>query len=197
MKTTKISPAAIAAAEWWAGAVGAPSFNHVSNEERDDISDMTQMMASMLAAKFEVSEEAGAKFATELAKIIDKQLTDRDWGVTLGVDYGPDRELAEAAEKAGINRSRFPWKTNMWIKHDHVTVSAGYRAATELIWASDEWLANRPMCASRKWDEDKYMASLDKDKPWDRRYRGEPWVCSKPKYHDGDCIYDHAQEVES
>jgi hypothetical protein len=104
-----------------------------------------------------------------------------DSSVTLAVDYGPEGALADAARKAGIGGLQFPSKSCMWVYPDRVTVSAGYRAATRLVWASDEWLANRPTCRSQKWDEKRRGD-----------YYGEPFRCSLPLYHDGACQYDRA-----
>lgn len=58
------------------------------------------------------------------------------WGSGLravGVDYHPDLELAEAAEKAGISRLLFPVKTMMWLNPDGVKVSLGYHGKIEEV----------------------------------------------------------------
>jgi len=47
--------------------------------------------------------------------------------ISVGVDYGPDKILSDAAEDAGLDM-QFPWKTQMWISHGTVSVSAGYGA---------------------------------------------------------------------
>lgn len=171
--------AARAAADWWAKAVGAPTFRATDeNSSPEDQANMglAGMMASAVADLHPVSERAGAKFAEALAEAIEKTLRDAGkWGVSLDVDYGPCRMLHEAATTAGVNGSRFPWKTNMRVTTEHVTVSAGYRAADQLVWASEEWLANRPTCPSQGWDE-----SL----PYSEDYNGEPFRCSLPQYHD-------------
>ena len=46
---------------------------------------------------------------------------------SLGVDYGPDKVLHDAANKAGL-KMEFPWKTSMSLWTEHVSVSAGYGA---------------------------------------------------------------------
>lgn len=171
--------AARAAADWWAKAVGAPTFRAVDENSGPD--DQRRMglagtMASMVAGLHPVSEGSGAKFAEVLAGAVETTLRRAGkWGVSLDVDYGPCRTLHEAATAAGVNGSRFPWKTNMRITTEHVTVSAGYRAADRLVWASDAWLANRPICPSQGWDE---------TLPYSEDYNGEPFRCSLPQYHD-------------
>ena len=167
-------PAAIAAAQWWAEAIKAPRFDN------GDPNGMAGMLATLVAARSpEPTEQTSTDFTTALATLIDGRLS-RYPSLTVGVDYGPDAILYDAAVAAGISGSRFPWKTVMWIELDHVTVSAGYGAAARLVWASDEWRENRPQCLIQKWD----------DKQVGRDYHGEPWQCSLPKYHDGKCQFD-------
>jgi len=179
-------PAAVAAANWWAAAIGAPTFritDRNSGPEDQEIGMVAALTGHMFADKHPITGDQAAVFAEELAKTITEELGRVRYHVTLGVDYGPDQELSEAAEKAGINGSRFPWKTNMWVKADVVTVSAGYRGAEQIVWASDEWMANSPACARQRWDRAK--CSVDS-------YTGDPFVCSLPKYHEGDCQHDTA-----
>ena len=177
-------PAAVAAANWWAKAIGAPTFRNTC--ERDSTQDqlnggMAGMLASVLADQHPVTEETGAAFAELLAEEITRRTADGRVGVTLGVDYGPDMVLAGVAGRVGVDGSRFPWKTTMWVKGDIVTVSAGYGAAQRIVWASDEWMANRPPCARQRWD---------RTRGCDAEYTGDPFVCSLLKYHEGDCQHD-------
>ena len=165
----QVGPAALAAAQWWAEQVtGSP--------RRNDGSDGLAAALSLLVADATpVKEDATTKFVNALAPVIQAAI-DRGYGSTLSVDYGPDQTLAEAAKVAGISTSRFPWKTTQWARAEYVTVSAGYRSATRLVWASDEWLTNRPPCTSQKWGE--------------IAHHGEPFACSLPLYHDEDHQYD-------
>lgn len=180
MSETKMT-AAVAAANWWAEAIGSPKFDALGatrgqDRKETETMEMASMLAMLIASDSPVLQEAGAKFAVLLASKIEASLTGRNYGVSLGVDYGPDRVLGETAQEAGVSGSRFPWKTSMWVREDHVTVSAGYAAPTRLVWASDEWLANRPGCTSQKWDE---------TLPYRREYGGEPFLCALPMYHEG------------
>lgn len=173
--------AAIAAAEWWARAVQAPTYDN------GDRSGMTGMLMTLVAAhQPDAQPQQAASFAEVLAPRLQADLDrmasfDGDPYICVGVDYGPEKILADAARDAGISTSKFPWKTMMWIRPDHVTVSAGYGAATTLVWASGEWLSNRPVCTSQKWDESRTDY---------RTYHGEPWSCSLPIYHDGAHQFD-------
>lgn len=55
----------------------------------------------------------------------------------IGCDYGPDRVLGEAADKAGINYLNFPFKTNLLIEQIGdgytVKVSDGYGRGYETV----------------------------------------------------------------
>jgi hypothetical protein len=169
--------AAEAAALWWAEQIGAPVFKMVSGHEsrrEREAGDFAGMMQSMLASSHPVSDEQGAEFATVLEKHVDKLLDGARW-VSLGVDYGPDLTLANAAKAAGISSSRFPWKTHMSITRDYVTASLGYGARDRLVWSSPDW--KRPPCDSHRYLGSGYDQVLDEANV----------VCLRPKYHDGEC----------
>lgn len=120
---------AIKAAKWWSGKLKSNSHN---NGNDSFASVMAGIMADYLADKNHVSEEQFAAFETHL---IDRIIGyDR---IVLSCDYGPDHELAEAAEKAGIDCTRFPWKTSMYINNDEISVSDGYRARREVIYSKE------------------------------------------------------------
>ena len=164
--------AAEAAAAWWAEQVGAPVYRMVDDQsprEDHETAGMVGALQTLISDRYPVSREAGEKFTRLLAKRIDKTLKRCDW-VSLGVDYGPELDLAEPAEAAGIHRSRFPWKTHMHIRRDYVTASLGYRARDVLVWQSPEW--NRPGCGNHRYTED-YQATDD--------------LCTKPRFHHEDC----------
>lgn len=168
--------AARAAALWWAEQIGAPIFRNTS--ERDSLQDQRNgdfagMMQSLLAATHPVDEAQGSKFADLLEQHIAAQLEGRNWGVTLGVDYGPDLPLAQVAEAAGINPSRFPWKTHVSVHTDYVIASLGYGSRPRLIWSAPGW--QRPACGSQR-----YEKTRDAYECYDE-------VCPKPRYHEDDC----------
>ena len=118
---------AIKAAKWWSDKLKS---NSHSNGDDSFASVMAGIMADYLADKNCVSEEQYGTFETCL---IDRIIEyDR---IVLSCDYGPDPELAEAAERAGIDRGKFPWKTSMYINNDEISVSDGYRARREVIYS--------------------------------------------------------------
>jgi len=170
-KTT--TTAAEAAAAWWAQQLGAPVFRNVdANSGPEDIAlgSFAGGMAAMLADKHPVSDAQGEKFVAALVAKIG-EISHRDW-ISLGVDYGPDLMLAEAATEAGIHTSRFPWKTHMSITRNYVTAALGYRARDRLIWASPDW--QRPPCGQHKYDDEGYPLEANE-------------MCTLPRFHDGDC----------
>jgi hypothetical protein len=171
--------AARAAALWWAQAVGAPVFDGLgSTRDAERAADprhtgayeMAELLAGLNAAQTPMTDDMGQRFADLLTEVIARQLDGRSYGVSLGVDYGPDLELGDAARAAGISLSRFPWKTNMWVKADHVTVSAGYGAPTRIVWSAPDW--ERPLCGQRPYDVETHKS------------RDE--LCGLPLYHEGD-----------
>lgn len=46
----------------------------------------------------------------------------------LHADYSPERELAKAAEEAGVPLNAFPWKSSVWMSTECVSASFGYAA---------------------------------------------------------------------
>lgn len=169
MSGTETTTAARAAAEWWAKQVGAPVQRLVEPSQRDFASDFAELHFLGESAKHPVPEGAAPVFVAELEQRIEKMLGRTDW-VSLGVDYGPDLELYEAAKAAGISGSRFPVKTHMNITPQYVTASLGYRGATRLVWQHPDW--KRPACQSLDYNESSGKF-------------GTKW-CTLPRFHDGD-----------
>lgn len=168
---TTASPAAIAAAEWWAQQIGAPVFKVVQDgatgQDRE-FGETASFLAGLLASQHPVHEGQGERFVAALAATITDSLVRTSW-VSLGVDYGPDMELAAAAKVAGIHTGRFPFKTHMGITRDYVTAALGYGAPSRLVWQSPDWV--RPACGSHDWD-DKTGVKQE--------------ICTLPRFHDGD-----------
>lgn len=173
MSTATASPetAARAAAEWWAEQVGAPVHHPVRPNQRDAHSIFAEEALATLAARHPVPRGAAPVFAADLEKRIEEMLG-RVGHISLGVDYGPDLELAEAAEAAGIHCGRFPIKTHMWLTADYVTAALGYGAQAKLIWQHPDW--ERPPCHTQN-----YVETGDDYEPRDE-------ICSRLKFHDGD-----------
>lgn len=111
------------AAEIWKGLLRAPKYD---NGDHGPTGAMTQFLVSKL--KSNATEEILEVFGEELVKLI---LTPSDTSPDyypnsrLHVDYDPCKPLRTAAEIAGL-KMEFPWKTNMNIHADFVSVAAGY-----------------------------------------------------------------------
>jgi hypothetical protein len=164
------STAARAAAEWWAKHVGAPVHRLVRDEERSAASDFAEVGMLWIASGHPVPDGAATGFTDALEKLYDELLVKLDGRVSLGVDYGPDMELADVAKAHGIHPSRFPMKTMMWAYPDYVCAALGYGAPTRLVWAAPDWV--RPTCYSVAFDQRTQRFGNDR--------------CGLPLYHDGE-----------
>lgn len=143
--STKLKKEAISllsehASEWWVKKLQAPVFD---NGATDQANIMAQLLAT-LNHKAEPAEKV-LKFKETLKGIITKSLSsDRNslYGMSFGVDYHPDRILAEALSKAGIedNMSCLPWKTNMSILDGKIEARSGYGAPREVVYELPEEL---------------------------------------------------------
>lgn len=135
---------AAAAAKWWAdelrrgakldngdalsNAMGGVFRTPAQPPEKIDL--FEKALTRIIAERFEKSASEAVAEGNPL------------WGRALrvvAVDYGPCKELADAAEEAGMTHYRtttFPWKTVMWISPGEVTVSHGYGAKAVTIYST-------------------------------------------------------------
>lgn len=125
-----------AAAEWWADRVCKPVFHGLSDEERKDRSNdgyvMAEMMASLLAKP--VDSQQREDFIKALSDAI-REMNGECYKLQLFVDYHPTLMLADAADKAGIDHSNFPWKSGMHFHDDgKVTAWCGYGTQDVVIY---------------------------------------------------------------
>ena len=112
------------AVELWKRMLRNPTFQHTRPGEGTRNEEMTQLLAASIAKTGD--EESLERFGVELRKI----LTTPQRGYcprSIGSDYGPDTYLFEAATRAGFTGT-FPWKTDMYVNDDCVSVSVGYAA---------------------------------------------------------------------
>lgn len=110
------------AVDWWANKL-----QNVRHDNGDPASILAMMMADMIAEKHIPTEEQIDIFKRELKTRIEERLEHPVWPeCRLSCDYGPCKELADAAKAAGIDNSRFPYKTHMRITEEAVSVAAGY-----------------------------------------------------------------------
>lgn len=115
------------ASAWWAEAVCAPRFQ--GEEPGHETTAMVFGSFLARAAVKHVSNHQKLQFRQEVARAL--AAADRRAVYYVGCDYHPDPLLADAAKKAGIPETNFPWKTSMWLKEDGaVMVQSGYRGET-------------------------------------------------------------------
>lgn len=185
MNSTTTQTAPRAAAEWWAKQIANPTFRTTSAEEdRASTSEefritlLGNYLAHRLADQHPVTTGQLATFTSALEAIISRDTDDRGWHYGLHVDYHPDHSLTEAANTAGINESRFPYKTHLWL-HQNGTVTArlGYGAPEQLVWAPADW--QRPTCGELRREPKPDGGAYD--------FVYHPEVCGRPKYHARTC----------
>lgn len=183
--TGTVTTAARAAAEWWAQQIADPTFRNTTAEE-DRASSANELLgavyarglAGMLSDRHPVTAEQLATFTNALETIIIRDTREDGWHYGLHVDYHPDSSLTEAAQAAGVDESRFPWKTHLWLRMDGTVIARlGYGAPERLVWAPDGW--QRPACGDLR-HEPKPGGGL-----YDVTYH--PELCGRPKYHEALC----------
>lgn len=122
------------AVEWWAEDVAK-----YASRDNGDVSLASAFITALEAPRREQavpSAEQVEKFKDALRQSLKEWMDGADYRrsyISLGVDYGPDSILSEAAEKAGIDRNRFSWKTNMWIYPGQVKAARGYGQDNKVI----------------------------------------------------------------
>lgn len=120
------NPRIVQRAVWlWRKLLENPKYDNLGNtgtpQEKETMG-VASMMADMIP-KNNTSDVLDRFCAALFQKIMDNH---NPWLCT-SVDYGPDGILQDAAKEAGLDM-QFPWKTNVWVQEDFVTVSAGYGA---------------------------------------------------------------------
>jgi hypothetical protein len=111
------------AAKWWREQLENPTFDAGAN---DPHMVMATVLANMLAEKHEPDDGRLDVFERELRRALARETR---YISSLSVDYHPGPILRDAADRAGIDHSRFPWKTRMSFRDGKVLVSLGYGAS--------------------------------------------------------------------
>ena len=106
------------------------------NGDDSEAGGMASFLAMLLGNSGEqLSQDSISAFKKHLGESLIKEFEYRD-SIDLSVDYAPCSTLASAAEKAGVDTNKFPWKTFMCISKTEVSVRAGYGAKFEKIWTA-------------------------------------------------------------
>lgn len=120
------------AAKWWADRLRNIEVDNFNIGEKNDVG----LFAMIFGASFAINKKPSAsninKFEELLAETIKEQVEVRG-SLILSCDYHPNYILEDIAQKAGISKDVFPWKTTMWITKDKVTVKARYNLANKKI----------------------------------------------------------------
>ncbi|MBF6341287.1 hypothetical protein IU450_36210 [Nocardia abscessus] len=169
--------AAQAAADWWAQQLSAPTLVSAAPGQPVHPTQPSAVVAARLRADAHtITSDQLAAFTAYLTEAIYAELTAR-YRITLRVDYRPDGALTAAADAAGIDSSRFPWKSNSYADADHVTTVSGDGAVTQVLWHVPGWV--HPPCGFQ---------------PSNSATAGyQPRRCGRAKYHQGEHGDWHAQ----
>jgi hypothetical protein len=123
-----------AGVRWWMDVLARGA----KQDNGDTHNPLAGVLATMLAAVVPPTPEQVERFGAVLRDQLRADLigveAPRLSARMLSVDYGPDVRLSHAAQLSGVDPSRFPMKTTMWIAEDGLRVSYGYGAPREKIW---------------------------------------------------------------
>lgn len=142
MRDTSYNPTertAKRAAELWKSMLEQPKFDNGDNSFQGG---MAAAMATMIPTN--TTTELLDAFAEKLVeRIMTPSERDPEYfdSANLCVDYGPCPALAESAEAVGL-KCQFPWKTNMWVHANDLSLRHGYGAETVYHYALEngKWL---------------------------------------------------------
>lgn len=138
-----------AAGKWWADKLRRPN-DVQDNGGRDELNNKIRPTLSSITKTFcaDLDEATIQKFQDEIVKIVDDRLgfledmqskfPDGMYGSSIGlvVDYEPQWMLREAYVAAGLDTRKhlLPYKTDMEVSLDRVTVKCGYDAPRVEVW---------------------------------------------------------------
>ena len=123
------------AASWWAEQIRRINIGSFDNGTEVGCG---HYLAAILAAEKRPDEESLARFEKILAKEIKKKskaLKKPYDNFVVSVDYEPDNFLGVIAQKSGIYKKVFPWKTVMWIYPHEIRVRRGYSNEIETLYS--------------------------------------------------------------
>lgn len=136
-------PEARAAAKWWAAKLTNDIRHDLGGRDAAERAETATFNAASAMLRQRFTPAQADRFAEALTTLIDQRLTSeapqQDFApLTIHCDYGIAPVLAEAATCTGLSVGMFdlPAKTNMWIDPGRVTVSEGYGAPDEVVWAA-------------------------------------------------------------
>lgn len=139
-------PEAVAAADWWAKKL-AESARHDVGRGAEESSALANSVSALVQRQRSQAEMEA--FREALTEEIEQHVSKYSWRPeepdfgsamrAIGVDYGPDPVLADAAEKAGFELKilDLPMKTVMWINPGTVKVAEGHSTRPVTIWRAD------------------------------------------------------------
>ncbi|MFF7966726.1 hypothetical protein ACFZC3_15340 [Streptomyces sp. NPDC007903] len=137
-------PESVAAADWWAQRLSKPIQHDVGAAESNTLANGVAALVRRQRTQAQIES-----FRQALVDGIESHVSQYEWRPTepergsymrsIGVDHGPDKVLADAAEVAGfeLRMLDLPMKTVMWINPGIVSVAEGHAARRITIWKAD------------------------------------------------------------
>ncbi|MBQ3409133.1 MAG: hypothetical protein IJH12_08030 [Clostridia bacterium] len=118
---------AVLASQWWSEKIlDTTNIENFNVGESGNVGAMISVLGALNATFCTPTPEAAVAFRIALQQIIMRELNNNPENpVLLSCDYFPNTLLQEAADKAGIDTSAFPFKRTMRVFVDHVYVSDG------------------------------------------------------------------------
>ena len=113
-----------AAAAWWAKQIKVIVPTPAGGTDRPTVEPLSRHAAALAAFKHALAAQI-----TELVR--------RAGNAMIGVDYGPDAHLSQAADAAaahGVTVVRYPIKARTEITHDRITAQLEYGEPFQTIW---------------------------------------------------------------
>lgn len=117
------------AAELWVRMLRNPKYDNLGDGPAEPqerlISNFAGAMATMIPSN--ATEEKLEEFRCELIRRMSDSSVDLYRRQSQHVDYGPDGFLHDCAKAVGL-KMEFPWKTNVWVNSECISVRNGYGA---------------------------------------------------------------------
>lgn len=94
------------AAHWWTDQLRNPPKGNLSDHTGAEHDPSVELMHAIGTTMYNPTPEAIALFQVSLERVLRERIDNWpvDLGLAFGTDYGPDPELSEALDCAGLNR---------------------------------------------------------------------------------------------
>ncbi len=111
-------------ATWWANYLEKPARGDSANGGIGGFGSVLATFAKITVQK-PVTKDQIELFKKSLTEQVGRNIYDThpDQTLTIGTDWAPEMELANACHESGVSGTEFPSKTTMWINFGKGTIS--------------------------------------------------------------------------